>query len=169
VRIRPEQDDTDRAEIRKVNEEAFGRAVEADLVDAIRMSDRFVPELSLVATVEEDVIAHVLLSYVVIEPGAHPVLQLGPLAVLPSHQRRGIGSALMNEAVRVTDARGEPLNLLEGNPRFYERFGFRRSGESGIEPPAGVDEQYFMVRPLSAYDPALRGRAVYSEAFANLG
>ncbi len=75
----------------------------------------------------------------------------------------------MNEAVRVTDVRGEPLILLEGNPRFYERFGFRRSDERGIEPPAGVDGQYFMVRPLSAYDPALRGRAVYSEAFLNLG
>ncbi len=167
MRIRSETEE-DRAEIWKVNEEAFGRAVEADLVDAIRASDRFVPELSLVATVEEDLVGHVLLSYVEIEPGAHPVLQLGPLAVLPSHQRRGIGSALMNEAVRVTDARGEPLILLEGNPRFYERFGFRRSGESGIEPPAGVDGQYFMVRPLSAYDPALRGRAVYSEAFLNL-
>ena len=43
------------------------------------------------------------------------------------------------------------------------------SGESGIEPPAGVDGQYFMVRPLSAYDPALRGQAVYSEAFLKAG
>jgi putative acetyltransferase len=168
VRIRPEAG-ADRAAIRKVNEEAFGRSVEADLVDTIRASDRFVPELSLVATLEEDVVGYVLLSYVSIEPGAHPVLQLGPLAVLPSHQRRGVGSALMNEAVRLTDARGEPLILIEGNPRYYERFGFRRSDESGIEAPVGVDQQYFMMLPLAAYDPALRGRAVYSEAFVNLG
>jgi putative acetyltransferase len=169
VRIRPETGDSDRAEIWKVNQEAFGRSLEADLVDAIRASDRFVPELSLVATVEEDIVGHVLLSYVEIEPGAHAVLQLGPLAVLPSYQRRGIGSALMNEAVRVADARGEPLILLEGNPRFYERFGFRRSDESGIEAPTGVDQQYFMVRPLTGYDPGLRGRAVYSEAFLAAG
>lgn len=168
MRIRPETD-ADRAAIWKVNEEAFGRSVEADLVDAIRASDRFVPELSLVATVEDDVLGHVLLSYVSIEPGAHPVLQLGPLAVLPSHQRRGVGSALMNEAIRVADARGEPLILIEGNPRYYERFGFGRSDESGIDAPAGVDQQYFMVRRLEDYDPALRGRAVYSEAFLNLG
>jgi putative acetyltransferase len=169
VRIRPESGDSDRAEIWKVNKEAFGRALEADLVDAIRASDRFVPELSLVATVEDDVVGHVLLSYVEIGPGAHAVLQLGPLAVLPSYQRRGIGSALMNEAVRVTDARGEPLILLEGNPRFYERFGFRRSDESGIDAPTGVDQQYFMVRPLTAYAPELRGQAVYSAAFLNAG
>jgi putative acetyltransferase len=75
----------------------------------------------------------------------------------------------MNEAVRVTDARGEPLILLEGNPRFYERFGFRRSDESGIDAPTGVDQQYFMVRSLTAYDPELRGQAVYSEAFLNVG
>ena len=168
MRIRPETDE-DRAAIWKVNEEAFGRPVEANLVDAIRASDRFVPELSLVATVEEDVVGHVLLSYVSIEPGEHPVLQLGPLAVLPSHQHRGVGGALMNDAVRLADARGEPLILIEGNPRYYERFGFGRSDESGIEAPAGVDQQYFMARPLEAYDPALRGRAVYSEAFLNLG
>ncbi len=167
MRIRSETD-ADRADIKKVNEEAFGRAVEADLVDAIRASDGFLPELSLVAIAAEGVVGHVLLSYVEIEPGQHPVLQLGPLAVLPSHQRRGIGSALMDEAVRVADARGEPLILLEGNPRFYERFGFGRSDESGIEAPVGVDQQYFMVRPLSAYDPALRGRAVYSKPFLNL-
>ena len=169
MRIRPETGDWDRTEIWKVNREAFGLALEADLVDAVRASDRFVPELSLVATVEDDVVGHVLLSYVEIEPGAHPVLQLGPLAVLPSHQRRGIGSALMNEAVRVTDARGEPLILLEGNPRFYERFGFRRSDQNGIDAPTGVDQQYFMVRQLTAYDPELRGRAVYSEPFLNIG
>ena len=67
----------------------------------------------------------------------------------------------MNEAMRVADARGEPLILIEGNPRYYERFGFARADEVGIEPPAGVDQQYFMIRPLAAYDPALRGRAVY--------
>ncbi len=74
----------------------------------------------------------------------------------------------MNEAVRLTDARGEPLILLEGNPRFYARFGFRRSDEGGIEAPVGVDQQHFMARPLTAYDAALCGRAVYSEAFLNL-
>ena len=65
------------------------------MVDAIRESDRFVPELSLVAVFEGQTHGHVISSYLDVEPGARRVLQVGSLAVLPSHQRRGIGSALM--------------------------------------------------------------------------
>ena len=106
-----------------------------------------------------------LLSYVRIEPGGHPVLQLGPLAVLPSHQGRGVGSALMRHALRASDARKEPLILIEGNPRYYGKFGFERSTRAGIEPPPGVNGEYFMARTLTAHDPALRGQAIYSDAF----
>ena len=152
MNIRPETE-ADHASIKNVNDQAFGEPVEAALVATIRATDRFVPELSLVAEVEGEVVGHVLLSYVDIEPGSHRVLQLGPLAVLPSHQRRGIGSALMREAIRLADERGEPLILIEGNPRYYERFGFARSDESGIDPPPqALGAQYFMMRPLAAYD-----------------
>ena len=71
MKIRPERDG-EQAAVWKINEEAFGRAVEADLVDAIRASDRFVPELSLVAEDGGELIGHVLLSYVRIEPGDIP-------------------------------------------------------------------------------------------------
>lgn len=169
MRIRAETE-ADRSTIWTVNEQAFGETVVPELVEVIRASARFVPELSLVAEREGEIVGHVMLSWVDIEPGAHRVLQVGPLAVLPSHQRRGIGSALMEEAIRLADARGEPLLLIEGNPRYYERFGFTRSSERGIEPPpTAVGPQYFMVRPLEAYDPALRGQAVYPpETFGTL-
>jgi putative acetyltransferase len=161
VIIRPETA-ADHDAIRQVNDEAFGSAVEARLVDAIRESDRFVPELSLVAVSEGQTHGHVISSYVDVEPGARRVLQVGPLAVLPSHQRRGIGSALMEETIRTADARGEPLLLIEGNPKYYERFGFTRADAVGIEPPPEVrGPQYFMIRPLAGYDPAFRGRAIY--------
>ncbi|MGZ8741004.1 MAG: GNAT family N-acetyltransferase, partial [Gaiellaceae bacterium] len=123
--IRPETA-ADHDAIRKVNDEAFGDTLEGKLVDAIRESDRFVPELSLVAVSEGQTHGHVISSYVDVEPGARRVLQVGPLAVLPSHERRGIGSALMGETIRIAEARGEPLLLIEGNPKYYERFGFTR-------------------------------------------
>jgi putative acetyltransferase len=161
VIIRPETA-ADHDAIRKVNDEAFGRTLEGRLVDAIRESDRFVPELSLVAVSEGQTHGHVISSYVDVEPGARRVLQVGPLAVLRSHQRRGIGSALMGETIRIADARGEPLLLLEGNPKYYERFGFTRADAVGIEPPPEArGPQYFMIRPLAGYDPAFRGRATY--------
>ena len=159
--IRPETA-ADYDAILKVNDEAFGRTLEGRLVDAIRESDRFVAELSLVAVSEGQTHGHVITSYVDVEPGARRALQVGPLAVLPSHQRRGIGSALMGETIRIADARGEPLLLLEGNPTYYERFGFTRADAVGIEPPPEAHgPQYFMVRPLAGYDPAFRGRAIY--------
>ena len=148
--------------IRRVNEEAFGGPIEAKLVDAIRESDRFLAELSLVAVSEGQTRGHVISSYVDVEPGARRVLQVGPLAVLPSHQRRGIGSALMGETIRIADSRGEPLLLIEGNPKYYERFGFTRADAVGIEPPPETrGAQYFMIRPLARYSPAFRGRAIY--------
>jgi putative acetyltransferase len=161
VIIRPETA-ADHDAIRQVNDEAFGGPIEAKLVDAIRESDRFLPELSLVAVSEGQTRGHVISSYVDVEPGARRVLQVGPLAVLSSHQRRGIGSALMGETIRIADVRGEPLLLIEGNPKYYERFGFTRADAVGIEPPPEVrGPQYFMIRPLARYDPTFRGRAIY--------
>ena len=159
--IRPETA-ADHDAIRKVNDVAFGDTVEGKLVDAIRASDRFVPELSLVAVSEGLTVGHVISSYVDVEPGVRRVLQVGPLAVLPSHQRRGIGTALMEETIRIADARAEPLLLIEGNPTYYERFGFTRADAVGIDPPPeALAPQYFMIRQLATYDPGFRGNATY--------
>jgi putative acetyltransferase len=152
----------DREAIRRVNDGAFGGKVEGKIVDAIRASDRFVPELSLVAVADENIVGHVISSYVDLVPDTGRVLQVGPLAVLPSHQRRGIGSALMVETIRIADERGEPLLLIEGSPAYYGRFGFRRADERGIEPPPEArGAQYFMLRPLATYESSYRGRAIY--------
>lgn len=154
--------EADYAAIRTIVDDAFGDTITGDLVEAIRRSERYVPELSLVAVSQGQSLGHVMSSYVDVVPGTRPVLQVGPLAVAPTHQRRGIGSALMEETIRLADARGEPLLLVEGNPKYYGRFGFTRADEVGIEPPPqALGPQYFMLRPLSAYDPDFGGRAVY--------
>jgi putative acetyltransferase len=161
VIIRPETA-ADHDAIRRVNDEAFGDTVEGKIVEAIRASDRYVPELSLVAVSGDRALGHVISSYVDVQPGPRRVLQVGPLAVLPTHQRRGIGTALMEETIRIADARAEPLLLIEGNPKYYERFGFIRADAAGVEPPPEAHgPQYFMIRSLAAYDPGFRGRAIY--------
>jgi putative acetyltransferase len=162
VIVRAETPD-DHERIRRIVEEAFGDTITGDIVDAIRASDRFVPELSLVAGSAGQALGHVISSYVdLLVPDTRRVLQVGPLAVVPSHQRQGLGSALMQETIRVADERGDPLLLIEGDPAYYGRFGFTRADEQGIEPPREArGPQYFMVRPLRAYDSTLQGRAVY--------
>ena len=67
--------------------------------------------------------------------GDTPVLQFSPLGVLPEHQRQGHGSALVGASVEAARARGEPALILEGNPAYYERFGFVRADELGLLPP----------------------------------
>jgi putative acetyltransferase len=161
VIVRAETPD-DHDMIRQVVDEAFGDTITSKIVDGIRASDRFVPDLSLVAMSEGQSLGHVISSYVDLVPGTRRVLQVGPLAVVPAHQRRGVGSALMQETIRVADDMGEPLLLIEGNPKYYGRFGFTRADEQEIEPPPEAQgPQYFMLRRLGAYDPTLRGRAAY--------
>jgi len=161
VIVRPETP-ADHATIRRIVDEAFGDTDTSKIVDAIRASDRFVPELSLVALSEGEALGHVMSSYVDLVPVNRRVLQVGPLAVVPSHQRQGVGSALMHETIRIADEMGEPLLLIEGSDVYYGRFGFTRADEHGIEmPPESRAPKFFQIRPLGAYDPTLQGRAVY--------
>jgi putative acetyltransferase len=161
VIVRAETRD-DHDTIRQIVDEAFGDTITSKIVDGIRASDRFVPELSLLAVSEGQSLGHVISSFVDLVPGTSRVLQVGPLAVVPSHQRQGIGTSLMQETIRIADELGEPLLLIEGSPKYYGRFGFTRADAVGIEPPPEAHgPQYFMLRPLRAYDPTVRGRAVY--------
>src|SRR5688572_21550751 len=96
VEIRPETP-ADHPAIRAVNEQAFGKPNEANLVDALRASPSFVPDLSLVAEREGQVIGHVLFSRLTVAAVGEPVevLALAPVAVRPEWQRRGIGGRLI--------------------------------------------------------------------------
>jgi putative acetyltransferase len=164
--IRPERP-ANRTAISDVTAAAFGKQREANIVEAIRASDGFVPELSLVAELDGEVVGHVMLSYVGLEGDSRRVLELGPMAVAPDQQRRGIGSALVREALRVADERREPLVLVLGHPWFYPRFGFRPASELGITAPSpDVPDEVFMAVKLARYDRALSGRVVLPAAFS---
>jgi putative acetyltransferase len=149
--------------IRLVHEAAFRPTYEARIVDEVRATAAFVPELSLVAEEGGPLVGHVLLSRMRL--GEREVLLLGPIGVVPGRQRHGIGSALVLEGLRRAEAAGEPLVLLEGDPAYYSRFGFRLAAELGVEAPDRAPAQYFQARPLAAYTPDVCGRAVYPPAF----
>jgi putative acetyltransferase len=159
----------DVAVIRAVTAAAFGRAgedvpVEAPLVDWLRASPAWIPELSLVAAGPDGGVAgHVVCTRGTV--GAAAVLALGPLSVRPDLQRRGVGKALVHAVLGAADALGEPLVALLGSTRYYPRFGFRLASEYGIVPQRPEWEEHFQVRTLTAYDPAVRGQFAYAEPF----
>ncbi|HJP75692.1 MAG TPA: N-acetyltransferase [Pseudonocardiaceae bacterium] len=154
----------DVADIRAVTTAAFGRPVEAALVDDLRADPAWLPALSLVATGQNGaVIGHVLATRA--QVGTVPVLGLGPLSVAPDHQRTGVGSALMHAVLGAAEALDEPLVSLLGDPAYYRRFGFQPSTDYGIEPPLAQWRPHFQVRPLSAHVPALRGTFTYAPPF----
>lgn len=168
VTIRAETPD-DRGAIFDVVEAAFGSAIEARLVDLIRESPDFVPELSLVAEDRGRIVGHVMVSFVVLQDGdaRHRICSLAPLAVAPESQGRGVGSALVREVAARVDERGEPLIVLEGSPAYYRRFGFESSVSHGIRItlPEWAPPEAAQVLRLRNYDPAIRGLVVYPPAF----
>ena len=94
------------------------------------------------------------------------VLQLAPLGVLPAHQRRGHGSALVRASLDAVRAAGEPLLLVEGAPAYYGRFGFVRADELGLlPPPEALYDWAFQVAVLEPEATLPQGRVVYSEPF----
>jgi putative acetyltransferase len=155
--------------IRSVTAAAFARPgedvpVEAPLVDWLRASPAWIPGLSLVAVDPgEDVVGHVVCTRGSVGPA--PVLALGPLSVRPDWQRRGVGKALMHAVLGAADVLGEPLVALLGSTGYYPRFGFRPASEYGITPKHPEWGEHFQVRPLTAYDPAVRGEFAYPEPF----
>ena len=172
VVIRPETEE-DHEAIASVVERAFGSPAEARLVEAIRASPEYIAELALVAVADGRVVGHVMISRCRLVDGEveHGIVMLSPLAVDPSQQDRGIGGALVRAACERADELGEPLVVLEGDPRYYSRFGFRAAAEHGITlplpewaPPAAAQ-----VLGLSHDDPHLRGAVVYPVSFDVLG
>jgi putative acetyltransferase len=157
VTIRREDVD-DAEQVRVVNTRAFGRTVEADVVDTLRGS---CPEgVSLVAVCEGQIVGHILFTPAVVESGGQVVhgMALAPLAVLPEFQRQGVGSELIQAGVAQMKAAGHPFIHVVGHPGYYPRFGFVRASRYGIVCEfAGVPDEASMFLILD--DIAMEGKA----------
>ncbi len=172
VSIRFEGPD-DEPGIRDVELAAFTGPEEADIVDAIR-ADAPDGWRSLVAVDGGGrIVGHLLMSPCPVEDDdgtrLGTVLAIGPVAVDPAVQRRGVGSALMAAAASLAVARAVPALVLLGHPSYYPRFGFESARSVGLEPPARAwPDDAWMARLLPAWTDDLRGTVRYHEAFEPL-
>jgi putative acetyltransferase len=152
VTIRPEVK-TDRALIGDVITRAFrGKPYadgdEAELVDALREQGALA--VSLVAEVDGVVVGQVAFSPAISRDGLHQWFALGPLAVLPAHQRQGIGHSLVAAGLHELKRLGAEGCILVGNPAYYARVGFNVSPSNA---PDGQPREYFMVLSFGRQAP----------------
>jgi len=118
--------------------------------------------IELVADDAGAVVAHALAAPGNIDGGPTPVAGVAPVCVAPSHQRRGIGTALMESLVLAANSHSWPLLVLLGDPAYYSRFGFEPAGPLGLTyAPAGSDSTHFQARRLDHYDARQRGCFTY--------
>ena len=161
--IRPETP-ADHEAVAQLLTDAFGGPAEARLVDLLRATDDYVPDLTLVADIDGEVVGHIAFSRVRV--GEETALALAPMAVAPTHRRSGVGTALARAALERAADRAEAAVIVLGHPEYYPRFGFVPAGRFGIVPPwPDIPDDAFLALPLPAYTEACRGVVVYPPAF----
>lgn len=162
IDIRAEQP-ADVDAIRRVNAAAFGQEEEGLIVDRLRARGAVL--LSLVAVVNDEVVGHILFSPATV--GSVMGAALGPMAVAPAHQRRGIGSELVARGLEYLEARRCPFVVVVGHPAFYPRFSFESATAYGLTCDWDLPADVFMVKVLNAATPGLApGHVAYQAEFS---
>ena len=161
----------DIAAVREVNKRAFGQDQEANIVDALRSNGAVL--LSLVATLDGQVVGHIMYSPATIgeqETGASVTgAGLAPMAVLPEHQRRGIGGKLIEAGTQKLKAKGCPFIIVLGHPNYYPRFGFTPASTFGIKCEWDVPPEVFMLLVLDQTKMSgVSGLAKYRPEFSTV-
>lgn len=150
--------------IRAVHIAAFGGTAEADLVGALRAQGDLL--LSLVARTD-DLAGHIAFSPLAIpETPSVRACALAPLAVLPSHQGQGIGSALVEDGLQRLADEGMDLVLVLGDPEYYSGFGFSPEAAENLRTP--YDGPHLQALALTERGAEARGPVAYARAFAEL-
>ena len=165
MRIRREQVG-DIAAVRRVNEAAFPTSLEANLVDRVRAEAR--QFISVVADENHLVVGHILFSPVMLSTDTSlQIMGLGPMAVAPDFQRRGIGSSLVHAGLDECRLKGAVAVVVLGHPQYYPRFGFKPASAFGLTCEFGVPDEVFMALELMPGTlEGKRGTVRYHTAFA---
>jgi len=124
----------------------------------LRKSTAFIKELDLVACDENKIVGNIVYSEAKVvnrQSQEFIVLCMGPLSVLSSYQRKGIGSLLFQKTILKAKSLGYKAIILFGNPEYYHRFGFKNAKEYNIQTSDGDNFDAFMA--LELYNDSLKG------------
>ena len=139
---------------------------EQDLVVALRKSDNFIPELSLVAVMDNKIVGYILFTKIKI--GKQEELALAPLGVLPEYQKHGIGRTLIQEGNKKAKELGYHYSVVLGSDKYYPKFGYVSAKEYGIVAPFDVPDENFMAIKLNDTDIEIKGIVQYAKEFGIL-
>lgn len=163
--ISPERE-CDFDEIRTVVKTAFAGAKHTDgdehnLVDRLRSTDEYIPELSFVAEISGKIVGYAMFSQINI--GIGKGIALAPLAVLPDFQNLGIGRALIEAGHRKAKEGDYCCSVVLGSPEYYSKSSYLPALSFGIIAPFEIPSQFYMVFPFKSELPY--GTVRYSQAF----
>ena len=139
------------------------------MVHELRKRDGILP-LSLVAELDGLLAGHVICSEAMVKTRdkALPVLNFGPISVLPEHQRKGVGAALIKAMIEKAGRMGYGAILFFGRPEYYPQFGFREASEYGVTDSEGCNYPAFMgMELIPGYLAEVRGGKYYESDIYN--
>lgn len=154
----------DYKEIHNVVKTAFASAEHSDgdeqeLVERLRASSAYLPELALVAEEDGEIVGYLLMTEITV--GETAAVTVGPLAVLPCAQGRGIGGALIRAGHEIAKEMGYGFSVLLGHAGYYPRFGYRPASSFGIRTKLNVPDENYMACPLREGASRLEGVVRY--------
>lgn len=151
------EEEKDYSKVYNVNKLAFKQENESKLIEKIRKGKNFVPELSIVAEVDNQIVGHILFSKIkIVGDSVYESLALAPMAVIPEFQKQGIGSLLIRKGIETAKKLGFDSIIVLGHKEYYPKFGFQPVSKWKIKCPFDVPDEVFMAIELT--EGALKGK-----------
>lgn len=149
---------------------AFEGDDEVGLIETLRQSSNYVPDLSLVAEFNKRIVGHILLTRVRLqnERDGVDILALAPMAVVPSQSHRGIGTELVEHAIRMAAELGYGAVVVAGHPDYYQRLGFKPASDWDLHCSLPISPDLFSAIELTENCLCKGGNIIYPSVFTQV-
>lgn len=142
--------DVDTALVEQLLDAAFEPERRTRTAYKVREGMDWLPNLSFAALDDDDMLAGTIQCWPVALTDAdgrmHPMIIVGPVAVMPHLQGEGFGKALMTASLTAIDPRAPLPQVLIGDPEYYERFGFSAAATAGWKLPGPYEQHRLLCR-----------------------